>query len=424
MAEIKLIKLAGGDLQQHDSTNDDVSFNKVTADQISIESGALIKQATGVVQFRNSADDDFASIEAEGGSFNADVDMNGNKITNVGTPADGTDAANKDYVDSAVQGLVWQEPIINELDTPPVTPTTGDRYLVIATATGAWAGHENDIAEWDGDSWVFYTPEDGWAVWNMTTDTQKNFNGTAWVQFGSTVSHNNTSGLQGGTTDEYYHLDEDEHGALTGGTTSDADAYHTHDGKVSTSVQVIAGDGLSGGGALSSDVTIDVEVKGSLEIDEDAIQLEGDNATPGNSKYYGTDGSGTKGFHDLPSVGTSTAVEIDYTAGAGGITAGQPVYISAADTVLPADASGIATARVIGIAKETKLQTETVKIIVNGVATAGSGLTPGAPVYLSVTTGAITETPPTQPSEVVIELGIAKSATTIQVNIQKPIILS
>lgn len=32
-----------------------------------------------------------------------------------------------------------------------------------------------------------------------------------------------------------------------------------------------------------------------------AIQLVGDSAAPGNSKYYGTDAAGTKGFYDIPS---------------------------------------------------------------------------------------------------------------------------
>lgn len=42
-------------------------------------------------------------------------------------------------------------------------------------------------------------------------------------------------------------------------------------------------------------------VKNSIEVDSNQLQLDGDSSTPGNSKYYGTDGSGTKGFHSLPS---------------------------------------------------------------------------------------------------------------------------
>jgi hypothetical protein len=37
------------------------------------------------------------------------VDVNGAKITNVGTPEVGSDAANKDYVDNAVTGLTWKD---------------------------------------------------------------------------------------------------------------------------------------------------------------------------------------------------------------------------------------------------------------------------------------------------------------------------
>jgi hypothetical protein len=45
------------------------------------------------------------------------------------------------------------------------------------------------------------------------------------------------------------------------------------------------------------------EPKNSIEVDADELQLVGDSATPGNTKYYGTDGSGTKGFHSVPSGG-------------------------------------------------------------------------------------------------------------------------
>lgn len=43
-------------------------------------------------------------------------------------------------------------------------------------------------------------------------------------------------------------------------------------------------------------------------------KLESGNATPGNSKYYGTDGSGTKGFHTIP--GGAAPVILIYTSGA------------------------------------------------------------------------------------------------------------
>jgi hypothetical protein len=42
--------------------------------------------------------------------------------------------------------------------------------------------------------------------------------------------------------------------------------------------------------------------KNSIESDSGDLQLVNDEATPSASKYYGTDSSGTKGYHDLPYI--------------------------------------------------------------------------------------------------------------------------
>lgn len=54
-----------------------------------------------------------------------------------------------------------QAAVINMTTTaPPGTNADGDRYIVNATATGDWAGHEDQMAQYiaDGDFWEFYTP--------------------------------------------------------------------------------------------------------------------------------------------------------------------------------------------------------------------------------------------------------------------------
>ena len=63
------------------------------------------------------------------------------------------------------------------------------------------------------------------------------------------------------------------------------------DGKVGTSRSVATSGSLTGGGNLTADRT---------------VSLVNDNATPGASRYYGTDGAGTKGFYSLPSSGGHT----------------------------------------------------------------------------------------------------------------------
>lgn len=47
-------------------------------------------------------------------------------------------------------------------------------------------------------------------------------------------------------------------------------------------------------------LTADVITQMSITSDASGLKLSGDAATPGNSKYYGTDGAGTKGFFSLP----------------------------------------------------------------------------------------------------------------------------
>jgi hypothetical protein len=43
-----------------------------------------------------------------------------------------------------------------------------------------------------------------------------------------------------------------------------------------------------------------VKVQISITRDTDGIKLVGDILTPGNSKYYGTDNSGIKGWYNIP----------------------------------------------------------------------------------------------------------------------------
>ncbi|GAI70729.1 unnamed protein product, partial [marine sediment metagenome] len=74
-------------------------------------------------------------------AFTGDQSMGGNRLTNLPTPIAGNEPATKDHVDSVLQGLDWQPSVLDELADPPGTPAEGDRYLVIATATGDWAEH-------------------------------------------------------------------------------------------------------------------------------------------------------------------------------------------------------------------------------------------------------------------------------------------
>ncbi len=106
----------------------------------------------------------------------------------------------------------WRAPVESASQTaPPGSPGVGDRYIVASVATGAWAGHEDDIATWDGGSWDFETPLPGWVVWVKDVAELYIFDGIGWNQesFGPhAVTHQNAgsdeidvSGLSGTLAD-------------------------------------------------------------------------------------------------------------------------------------------------------------------------------------------------------------------------------
>ena len=46
--------------------------------------------------------------------------------------------------------------------SPPGSPADGDRYIVPAGATAAWAGKDNQVAVFSEGAWIYYTPVHGW----------------------------------------------------------------------------------------------------------------------------------------------------------------------------------------------------------------------------------------------------------------------
>lgn len=95
------------------------------------------------------------------------------------------------------------------------------------------------------------------------------------------------------------------------GLAGKANTSHTHaiadttglqaalDAKADETITVSGGTSLTGGGDLTANRT---------------ISLVGDAATPGNSRYYGTDGAGAKGFHALPAGDPTLGGDLTGTA--------------------------------------------------------------------------------------------------------------
>jgi len=176
--------------------------------------------------------------------FTGDQSMGGFALTNVAYPTNATDAATKEYVD---QGKDWQESVIDFYDptasTPP-GPSVGDRYISTATANG-WT--DNYIYEWNGTSWVETVPDEGTTTRNETDNKFYVFDGASWGEWAASTEHNATSGLQGGTTNEYYHLTSAQSTGLTGGGDT---ALHTHDDRYYTESEIGSTTGGSEGASL------------------------------------------------------------------------------------------------------------------------------------------------------------------------------
>lgn len=61
-----------------------------------------------------------------------------------------------------LDALLHLEVLDRHLPTPPESPVDGDRYIVGAGATGAWAGEEGHVAAWQNGLWRFFAPQIGW----------------------------------------------------------------------------------------------------------------------------------------------------------------------------------------------------------------------------------------------------------------------
>ena len=124
------------------------------------------------------------------------INMGGFKITNLGAPAAGTDAASKTYVDGLVNGLAWKTPV--QLATTANIALTGAPSVDGLTATAGYhilvknqtTGSENGIYVAAAGAWTRRTDMDestefgSAAVFVMTGSTQAE---TQWVCTNDTV---------------------------------------------------------------------------------------------------------------------------------------------------------------------------------------------------------------------------------------------
>jgi len=84
----------------------------------------------------------------------------------------------------ALDALVHLAVIDRDSTTPPDDPAEGDRHIVGTDGTGAWSGHDLEIAAFQDGGWAFYAPRPGWRAWIVEESALRAWNGTAWVTVG------------------------------------------------------------------------------------------------------------------------------------------------------------------------------------------------------------------------------------------------
>ena len=63
---------------------------------------------------------------------------------------------------------------------PPVAPAEGDRHIVGAGGSGAWAGADGKVAVWQDGAWRFYAPAPGWVAYAQASNRFMAWDGAHW----------------------------------------------------------------------------------------------------------------------------------------------------------------------------------------------------------------------------------------------------
>ncbi|MEO0271678.1 MAG: hypothetical protein ABIM30_01140 [candidate division WOR-3 bacterium] len=194
--------------------SDDVDNSK----KIAFEASALSASTTRTISMPDQNIDLGlvpTAIQQNGSvAFTSNQSMGMNRLVNVANPINPLDAANKDYVDTALAGLDFQPDVDNYvLDASTTAPgvglppaALGQRYILSSNTSslhsnwGTIAGvGDNDIVEYNGSNWfVAYDVSihgEGALVWQRSDNYFMRWNGTDWFEFGGLAGVTAGAGL-------------------------------------------------------------------------------------------------------------------------------------------------------------------------------------------------------------------------------------
>lgn len=148
-----------------------------------------------------------------------------------------------------------------DLTSPPGSPSVEAAYLIATGSTGAWAGHDGDIAYYFGSCWHFFTPWEGMQIWIDDENLFSTYTGTAWVDM--------AYGVDGTTVEISSSLLQLKNDGITNAKISASaaiDAAKIHDGTVSNTEF-----GCLNGIASNIQTQIDAKVTGPVSATDHAV---------------------------------------------------------------------------------------------------------------------------------------------------------
>jgi hypothetical protein len=84
---------------------------------------------------------------------------------------------NLELLDSAAHIAVLVPP----RNTPPESPSSGDRYIIGTSPTGVWGGRPNALTVYLNGEWKIYSAKEGWRAWVRSASKFMYFSGTQWI---------------------------------------------------------------------------------------------------------------------------------------------------------------------------------------------------------------------------------------------------
>lgn len=94
-----------------------------------------------------------------------------------------------------LDALVQLAVTARDLAAPPAEPAEGDRHIVAAGASGAWAGRTGQVAAWQDGGWAFLSPRAGWLAWVATEGLLVVFDGAQWAPVSASATEAPTFGV-------------------------------------------------------------------------------------------------------------------------------------------------------------------------------------------------------------------------------------